>query len=670
MTRSRRLLAGALVLAACTKVAPPPPPPPPATCTEAAPCVLAPGTPARDRIAAGGEVDHYLLRVPAVTAGARTILHLELASLATVTPVRFVVVVLAPGGKSVVGTLGPAAQTASQRLSANLLVADAGDYPILVRDVQTTAADPHNEYLLTATLLADPDAGEPDDLPASARPMALGAAEVKAEGTIASRGDRDLLSFEVTGTGVLAFIGVHAAATGDTVRLRARILQRAAATPDDLAAATALAEVQASKAGAALEASLTRFLAAGRYLVEISDLAGTESDARPEAKWTVTLATVADPDPLEQASRNDTAQTATALVPGAAALHGAIGSQGDRDWYRVSVPACDTGQIVEVKLDPLQANGELRLLWAVGEKLREPAGACDASCGPATFCAGTKCAYKLRAMRGYAANDGVAQVVRLPHRGGASEVLVLVSDQGDDGRSARPYAVSAELFADPDPNELQASNDARANATVLSPTVDAAGTVRFKASGRISWWDYVDGRATYQQGADGDWYALDLPPRDPAPACGAGGTDGGCFDADAGTGPSLAVRPMYGLSMTWKGPPDGTYRIGLQGVVSVDATKTACRFSFDERYARLGADGTYAFGDEATDPCLCLPSAQAERDRLWLKVEAAHRPAPPQANRYSDEAYEFELRLSPGVLLPTCLSKCDAVKQASTCPGE
>ena len=49
------------------------------------------------------------------------------------------------------------------------------------------------------------------------------------------------------------------------------------------------------------------------------------------------------------------------------------------------------------------------------------------------------------------------------------------------------------------------------------------------------------------------------------------------------------------MAVHWQGPADGTYRLGLQGaVVTADGGGTACRFSFDERFAHADG-GTYSF---------------------------------------------------------------------------
>ena len=135
---------------------------------------------------------------------------------------------------------------------------------------------------------------------------------------------------------------------------------------------------------------------------------------------------------------------------------------------------------------------------------------------------------------------------------------------------------------------------------------------------------------------------------------------------DGGT--LYAPRPDYGLVMHWKSPSDNAYELGLQGTAAVDGTKTACLFSFDQRIAHSDGNGGYTLGNAATDPCFCLSAKQAELDRLWVRIDAPHRADPPQANRYSDQTYSFELELKPSALLPTCTGKCAAIVQASSCP--
>lgn len=669
----RRAAVALLALAACAKSeAPPPPTPPEAKCTEAKPCALVPGTDAQNQITAAGQVDRYLLAVPAPGAGQRTLLKLALSSSAPVSPVRLVFLVLAPDGAAVLGTRGPVKGSGAQRLAATFLLPGAGSYPIVVRDATTTNVDTNATYTLSAQLVPDPDPAEPDDLPALARavvPAAAGAAAPETRtGFIASAGDRDLLAFDLAAPGLVRWT-VSQGIAGGTLQLRARILQRLASAPDDLAQAAPVVEVSAAQPGAGLESDQMRYLVAGRYLVALDDKTGAESDERAAAQWQVGLQRVAEPDPNEQSSRNDLPETATALPLGTT-LEGAIGSQGDVDWYEVALPAAATPKLLELRLEPRLAASALDLDWAVGDLLAAPSAPCDSACGPFAFCGGGKCLYQMRALHHFARNEVAPQVVRLRHLGAARTVRVVVSDQGSDSRSAERYAVSAALLADPDPHEATALNDTLAAATPVGPQALGGGAVRFDGGGQISWWEYVDGRTTAQQAADLDWYELQLPPRAPAPGCPDPlPPDAGPCTPDGGT-PVLLPRPAYGMAVHWRGPADGVYRLGLQGAGPVDGG-TACLFSFDEtRGARAEGDGGYVYGDQPSDLCLCLPAAQAAGDRLWLRVEAAHRPTPPAPNQVSDQPYGFAVDLvpAPGGLQTACDGGCTDRTAPLACP--
>ena len=207
MSAAHRLLCLALLgAAACSKTAAPPPTPPAVTCTDAAPCALEPSGAAKDGlIAAAGQVDVYSLEVAAARASVRTILNVRVEDAAPVTPVKLVFLLVAPDGKSVLASRGPARTTGPQSLLGSFLLPGAGSYRVIVRDVLSAASDSHNGYTVQAALIDDPDAAfEPDDALPAARPIGFSAATATASGSVAFAGDRDLLTFAVAVPGSIA----------------------------------------------------------------------------------------------------------------------------------------------------------------------------------------------------------------------------------------------------------------------------------------------------------------------------------------------------------------------------------------------------------------------------------------------------------------------------------
>ena len=701
----------AVALGACPKRSAPPGPDGGVSgaCVDT-PCVLASGVATTGTIEAVGQGNNYTIEFKASAAGKRTLLKVQLANAAPATPVRLVFFLETPDGKTELATRGPAAGTSAQQLSGNFLLPGPGVYRLLVRDGQAAHVDPKNPYTLTATLLDDPDAAEPDDLPPQARtlaPATIGTPLAQASGMVASAGDRDLLAFDLAAPSLLRMT-VQQAAAGGTLRLRYRLLRRSATAPDDFGSATAVIDGQAASAGAAVVVDQIRYLGAGRYLVALEDASGKESDERPAAAWTVGLGLVPDPDPNEQITRNDTAATATPLAPGET-KEGAIGSVGDVDWFEVQLPATAVPQLLELRLDPQLSNNSVELNWAVGTVVAAPSVACGFQCPVSAFCAPTLadggsllCAYAAHAVHHFVHGETAVQVIRIRHFGPAETVRVVLDDQNGDERTTDPYKLSAALLPEPDVHENTAaspSNDDRTTSSVLAPAPGAAGEFTAGSSGQISWWDYIDGKTVAELPADVDWYQLDLPPRTPAPDCpapsDAGAADGGAADAgpsnrlpDGGVcgpdpldgGPVWLPRPDYGMVMTWNGPANGDYRIGFQGWLATDADGGAgCVFAFNEKYARDAGGGAFAFGDapypgQVTGPCLCLDSQHAERDRLWVRVDsAAYRPEPPPAagaapNAYTDQPYSFSLVFRPGPagLATFCDGGCSN-KTASSC---
>jgi hypothetical protein len=662
-------------------------PPPAVACTDTAPCALTAGTAATGGIATAGQVDTYSI---ASTATSRTLLSLSLSMPAAATPVRLLLLLESGDGTKVLATRGPIAGAGPQSLGGNFLLPAAGTYRVVVRDAANSHADPHNTYSLTGTLLADPDASEPDDTPAQAQPIALTSALEQSTGYVASSQDVDLRSFTVTTGGLVEWM-VSIAASSETLRLRARLLSRSAAAPNDLTAAVAVAEVDAPAAGAAVDSTLVRSLAAGSYLIAIDDVSSSESD--PHAQWTTGIRTVPNPDPQEQNGvTNDTSATATVIAAGGS-VQGAIGSQGDVDWYQISLPAETTPHILQIKLDPQLENQDVELSWAAGEALATPTGACTTACGPSDFCTAQKvCAYNLHALHHFSAGETRAQIVRLRHIGAAEVVRILVRDFGDAHWTAdKLYAISTAYIADPDAHDTAALNDSLAAATQLTSTTDADGGVHASGGGTISSWDAIDGVAQVtnpKERTDVDWYEFNLPartafehclipPPDAGPDFDAGLPDGGPCNPLPDGGSGFFPRPDYGINVHWQDPQDEAYGLRLIGKIAVqDGGSRACVFAFDQFRASasqlvVDSDGGITFG-LSQNTCLCLPASNGTAiNQMWVRIEpTAANGFPAVPNTYSDDPYAFSVSLNPGALQTACDGGCAAINTASNCPGE
>ena len=685
MTLTRKLLAAALGLAAaCSKNGAVTPPPPPAVvCNYATPCALIPGSDATSgMIAAEAQADVYTVDIPASRAGLRTILQLKVDDPAPVTPVKLTAILLPAAGSAALATLGPTKTSGPQALRGNILMPGPGQYRVLVRDVTSTSADSHNGYSISAALLDDPDAAfEPDNTFATGRPIAFSTSTAQQSGSIAFAGDVDVLTFAVPAPGSTArFALSQAAVAGSSLRLRATLLK--ILTPGDLAGALTVVELSAAAPGAGVSLEQTRSLAAGSYAIAIdhqppstnpaSEFPG--SDATAAGRYTVSLQALAEPDPQEQTTRNDTAATATLLSVGGAGLEGAIGSQTDHDWYRIEVPAASTAKLIEVKLDPLAANTDLALNLTVAEPVATPVAPCDYSCGSNLLCvAGPTpttplCGFDMHALHQFSRGETTPEAVRIPHLGAARAIYVVVSDQGDLRFSNLHYKVSARVIDEPDVNELLVRNDTIDAGTILDASVAADKTVVYTTTGAISHWDYIDLKGRLDTRHDVDWYSLALPPRELGPPDGGcpipdGGADGGDAGTDAGCPDVPQPRKDYGIAVQWHGPADAAYKIGISGTVVVpDGGGAACRFNVSDNAGQLPGlrqdGGTFSYGDQPTDLCFCLAARNAEEDKLWFRVDAYNRTLAPSANHYSEQPYSVTLSLSPGKLQTACDGGC------------
>ncbi|HUJ27873.1 MAG TPA: hypothetical protein VLW85_17735 [Myxococcales bacterium] len=672
----------ALAIVACSKGEGPPPPPPDAgpSCTDTTPCTLTPGTTGTGGIATVGQVDTWVLQA---TGSGRIILRLQAGMTAPATPVRLLFSLQSADGSQVLATRSSTANTGPQKVQGNFLLPGAGSYRVVVRDSTNTHADSHNGYTLDASVIADPDSNEPDDAPGQAKALGLSSVVQQASGVVASAGDVDLRSFTMAPPGGLVEWSVsQAAAAASPLRLRARLLLRSTAAPDDMGAATKVAEVDADLAGAAVSSTLVRSLAAGDYLIALDDFTGLESD--PTTQWTTGIRTLPNPDPNEQGgATNDTPATATAVSAGGSTT-GAIGSQGDVDWYAIALPSETQTHLLQLTLDPQTANQDLELYWAAGELLPAASGACDPSCGPADFCdPGGGCDYNLHALHHFAHAETQPQVVRIRHLGPATTVRVLVRDFGDKRWTLdKPYKLSTSYIAESDENEQAATNDTLATATPLANSVDTDGGVHFDGGGTLSWWDNIDGVTQVTNPkleTDLDWFQVPLPARVPAEGCNVetdGAVDfplpdGGVCNPEPDGGTAYRPRPDYGVAVRWQDPSDGAYGLRLLGKVELPDAGRECVFAADEFHAGAARDaGGFVLGT-SDDFCVCLPSSIGDADagHFWMRVEPTTATAFLPEPAYSDAPYLFSVDLTPNELQKNCDGGCSG-PFPSRCPGE
>ena len=187
--------------------------------------------------------------------------------------------------------------------------------------------------------------------------------------------------------------------------------------------------------------------AAGRYTIEVRDVGNDDEDSRnPYALRVDLLSETDDNEP------NDAPAAAVALTENQPTV-GAIGTQGDEDWFRITVPANRLVEIEMTSVCPTEGTSPVRLSWSLSNA-NSPEQPLASRLEPACPVEGGILAWPIEAR-------AVGNA--------AGEYLLVVRD--DDGREAdlnRTYTLRVRLVEEPDPQDLAAPNETPQTATVIT----------------------------------------------------------------------------------------------------------------------------------------------------------------------------------------------------------
>jgi len=221
-------------------------------------------------------------------------------------------------------------------IERNYYVPGAGVYFVRVMDRYDSSADPQNDYSLIVTALDVPDgdfepngdSANPDELRTIATPVASG---VETAGYIASEGDDDWYAITVTGESILQVDLTNAPAVSTPVNLQFDAFDTDADT-----------ELGEEWAYGDQTVSLTRnyyLPEAGTYYVRVMDRYETDYDYEQPYLLTLTELPVPDGDfePNGDSSNPDFLKTIATPVGSGVETAGFIASEGDDDWYAITV---------------------------------------------------------------------------------------------------------------------------------------------------------------------------------------------------------------------------------------------------------------------------------------------------------------------------------------------
>ncbi len=439
----------------------------PDNCTAMQACILVAGQRASDHIAPVVDEDPWTFQVPS----AGQVIHILVENDADFSPVRLEVALFGPDGMVLEN---PRYQgTGKQKIEIQRVAVAAGTYKLEVRDVGGDGADRRNPYFVTLSLLSETDMNESNDTAETATPLGAG---VASSGTIGFQGDEDWFSIDV---GANQLVQVQMSAPGTSqVKLRWSLY--------DPSGTTRIAQSDEPAAGATWPTE-NRAVgnAAGRYLIKVEDSDEDGPHADLDRLYVLTAGVVGEPDVQEQASPNETFQTATAITSGQS-VSGFIAATSDVDYYAIIV--AQAPQVIQVQAS-MPGASDVDLAFVVldsdGDTL-----ICDARDGD--LC---KAFRFVRDGAAGPANLVTAHVAETP-----GTYFVKVSDQQDnDFDTSVPYTVTVTLPAEPDANENY-NLDGRAGSVVVAPSSFMGSTLQFP---------WVEGFISHAD--DEDWFRFDLP---------------------------------------------------------------------------------------------------------------------------------------------------------------
>lgn len=457
--------------------------------------------------------DWYRFEVPAD----QTLVNLEVGypSGAT-TPVELAYEIFAGSSTQAVAAVQDMIQGDNRSSLSSSHYFSPGTYFLRVRDVGDNEQDVLNNYGVTVRTMADMDPNEPNENCATATAL-----NMMGGGTLAFAGDRDAYTFDVPNGARI--IDVTVTTAGMTpVDFHVSLIDA-----DGTSFLYDVTDERGEDGPTNLRLRYGVQSSGGRYCLTVDDDDATEAD--PAAGYMISVRIENEPDAQEQASRNDTPNTATQIGNGGQRT-GIIASQNDLDWYRVTTAAI--GAVIEVTVDcpsctiqpaislvyqhPDSACGDtsscdylLMQRSCTGDAdcesrvCREiPSGSkrCAAVCGGPLDCPSFQCnqAGTVNACVGAAVcasgQCGVLQFtapsgisgrpdpnvtptrVRTAQPVQSAVTWVLVHDFQDDEFTSSNYTVNITVTPDPDPNE--ANNFYYSYPLVENPFLDAEDVLR------------------------------------------------------------------------------------------------------------------------------------------------------------------------------------------------
>lgn len=612
-------------------------------------CPLNLGDTAKQYIYPSGDLDWYVIDVPASGLPANPLLRVQGGYAAPSTPVTLMITAYQADGKTSLGTVvDEKPRGAPGPIDIAFRLPGAGKIYLLVRDDTSDNNDPahgdmdsRNQYAVTATVIPDPDPNEPNDKTPS--PITIG---TQVKGSIATPGDVDTYALNIAGpkTRQLLYIKISAPALSPVSRVWLEYT-----LTDSAGVAKSAGRAVSAAGGADLET--VRALPPGSYTLTI-DAYHLPTDpiqhSDPRLVYTIDTALYDEVDVQDYpGTANDTFATASvkAVAAGASASWtGRISSIADHDVYAVDLPA--RGAPMRLFYQVTRGSGGGR--FAVGTtQLRatyftqhQSQNACIAECG-GTCDSNYICDWSNRVETSSPANM-VAMVPVWP--GAAQRVYLMVNADGDVACDDKDYTLTATYKTEA-PDEVGGYNNKPSAATAIG------------APGGGGPWTYpgITGYMSYGRGQTADPIPSTLIPQ--------GGLDADALeDEDWYVMPLPAFAADVAMNVSWHLPtasvgsppaPERLYDIAIQPFICADAACSSPQERAVVGYNPSVADWNPASGTMTLkgSSCNCLPSTAAAGTKMYVKVTIVNR------GTYDDLPYTINIDLSP-TRDPGCTLAC------------
>lgn len=505
--------------------------PPPDVCNTAdealtdAACALTLGQTQRELIGAAGDVDWYVVEMPAGLTG-RSLLHVQAGYSVPATAVNLSVNVLRADNTSITNAVDLHQQGAPKALDLIVPFSESSaKLLVLVSDSARRRFDARSPYSLMVEVVENPDVNEPNDttptpIPLSAQGSSMAGSQ---SGYLATANDVDRFTFEAPAGRKVTYLHIS------SPKLFPPPAYRLAYTLKD-ADDVPVAEGRVTNEFNGVDLATARISTGGRYTLVVQGYHGGANDSVTTVpgdlrqQYRVDVVVLPEADSYEP---NDTMQTARAVslsAPGNTAnLTARLGHVPDPDWYGVDLAPSSKPTVLYYHLTPTSNGGRFPTLPGPKDRMvrvflpvtqganeadrqnncrtkaavcprkdngdAETAATVDAYCGlspPRCMIASREESSKFAELKNF---EGTIPV---PPHSAPMRLYVLVQDDGSNWADDLDYQLKLEWRADPDEESRFAGSAEQTVVRTLAS--DSGGTFpvppagqAFELSGSLSY---------------------------------------------------------------------------------------------------------------------------------------------------------------------------------------